>query len=77
MRKRELKFTLKDVLLLIDCNGDSDEKIVISDKIAEETWVTIPLNSDLLWVNENLERKVDCIDVFDGMIQIWLADKED
>ena len=71
---KEYKFTLKDILLLIDCNGESEEKVIISEQSEEETWAFIPMNSKLLWAQENLERKVDSICVYDGMLQIWLAD---
>lgn len=55
--KREYKFTLKDVLFLLDRNGDSDEKIIVSEHCEEETWSILPMNSKLLWVKENLDRK--------------------
>ena len=76
--KRDYKFTVKDILYLIDPNahlGDRDEKIVISEQCEEETWSILPMNSKLLWVQENLDRKVESIDIYDGMFQIWLADE--
>lgn len=73
MRKREYKFTLEDVLLLIDYNREYDEKIVISDQCEEESWIVISTNNSLLWSKENLERKVTSIGVHDEMLQIWLA----
>lgn len=73
---RKHKFTLKDILLLMDGNGMSEEQIIISEECERETWVTAPLNSCLLWVEENLSRKVDSIGVEHGKLQIWLADKE-
>lgn len=79
MQKREYKFTLEDVLLLIDYNREYDEKIVISDQYEEESWIVISTNNSLLWVKENLERKVTSIGIHDEMLQIWLESplKED
>lgn len=68
--------TLQDILLLIEPNGDSEENIIISEQGEKETWVHTPTNSTLLWVNENLKREVESIGVEDGLIQIWLKDKE-
>ena len=73
---RELKITLQDVLLLIDCNGDSDEQIIIAEEADESTWSTMPLNSKLLWIKENLERKVESISIWEEKFQIFLADEK-
>lgn len=73
LKQREYKFTLKDILLLINSNVESDEKIVISENSEEDTWCVLPMNSSLLWGTENENKKVANIGVHDGMIQIWLA----
>ena len=71
---RELKFTLKDILFLLDPNGECEDMIIISEHSEKETWVTAPANSCLIWTEENLKRKVDGIGVCGDMLQIWLAD---
>ena len=76
MRVPRKSFTVRDVLLLIDSNGESEEKVVISEECDMDTWVVIPYNSSLLWNKEVSNRIVDSIGTHNGMIQIWLADKE-
>ena len=74
--KRDYKFTVKDILYLMDPNahlGGCDDKIILAEKCEEETWAVLPMNSKLLWVQENLDRKVSSIAIYDGMLQIWLA----
>lgn len=70
------KFTLKDILLLLDWNVESEEKVVIAEQCEENTWSILPMNSKLLWVEENLDRHVESISIWNGMIQIWLMDEE-
>lgn len=73
---KEYKFTLEDVLYLIDHNGDSDERIIISEHCEQDTWLETPMNSSLIWTRDNLERKVESIGVWGDTLQIWLADKD-
>ena len=73
---REYKFTLRDVLLLIDYNGDMGEELIISEDGNKDTWVHIPSNSSLLWVKENLDRKVEGLGVYGGKLQIFLVEGE-
>ena len=65
---------MRDVLLLIDYNGDIGEKLIISEDGDVDGWVHIPSNSSLLWVQENLDRKVEGLTVTDGKIQIFLVE---
>ena len=74
---KEYKFTLEDVLLLIDRNGDSEEKIIISEHCDQDTWLTAPMNSSLIWTRENLDRKVESIGIWGETFQIWLVDKDE
>ena len=79
MKMREYKFTLEDVLFLLHPGGlqsGAEEKIVISEGGDEDTWGILPYSSSLLWTSEILKRKVECIDVTDEMIHIWLVSKE-
>lgn len=71
---RELKFTLKDILLLLDPNGECEEQIILSEQPETDTWVIAPANSSVIWTKENLERKVEGLGIWDGKLQIWLAD---
>ena len=73
---REFKFTLEDVLLLIDYNRESDDRIIISEDGDEDRWLVAPINNSLIWTRENLERKVSSICIYDDKLQIWLVEKD-
>ena len=68
-------FTLKDILLLIDSARESNEHIIVSETCEKEDWIEIPANSFLLWNDTMLNREVDSIGTYDGMLQIWLGDE--
>ena len=70
--KRALKFNLNDILLLLDPSSESEDKIILSEQINEDSWVIAPMNSKLIRVEDNLNRKVESITVNGGMLQIWL-----
>ena len=72
---KDYKFTLEDVLLLIDHNRECTDHIIVSEHCNEVTWVEAPMNSSLLWTKENLAREVESINLWDGMFQIWLTEK--
>ena len=74
--KRALKFNLNDILLLLDPSSESEDKIILSEQINEDSWVIAPMNSKLIRVEDNLNRKVESITVNGGMLQIWLANED-
>lgn len=47
-----------------------------SEQINEDSWVIAPMNSKLIRVEDNLNRKVESITVNGGMLQIWLANED-
>ena len=71
---KEYKFTLEDVLSLI--NHDSSDRIILAEYDREETWLIAPMSSSLIRTKENLDRKVASIGIWDDMLQIWLVPKE-
>lgn len=74
--KRALKFNLNDILLLLDPSSESEDKIILSEQINEDSWVIAPMNSKLIRVEDNLNRKVESITVNGGMLQIWLVNED-
>lgn len=78
MEREEYKFTLKDVLELLNPTGDSEDMVVISEAGKKKPIQTgLPLSSCLLTPTETLSRKVSSIyaDVYDGepVVNIWLV----